>query len=273
MLKSEVEQLVRDALRAEGVKREKHMDELCLVVKQLECDERELLEPVEWAMPLLAKYLLDEDNGNVNGCTISIFRRIPLNRKTIIRLLQLQERQPNKLVVEALGKISPSDWSDKIEETFAKALEHEETAGAAAYALYCKSYCVQQTNTILALANAVWSTDWLTARRAILALACISKQTHSIFVIELLDEILDRASPELRTEIADCLGWATNRGLTLLQRLATDESPIVRAAVAKSLGQGYSEKVESKRLLEILKCDVSPKVQKAAIEALNPPQC
>ncbi|MCA9069139.1 MAG: HEAT repeat domain-containing protein [Planctomycetaceae bacterium] len=269
MRKREIEKLVNDALGAEGEKRAELMYELSDLVKEHEGDETGLLAPIERAMPQLADYLLDEKTGNVSGCTISIFRRIPFGCETIARLIQIQETHPNPMVVEAIGKLDPSDWSDEVEETLAKALEQEYTVDQAVYAFFCNAPCINHASTLSALASAVFPTDWCRSSRAVATLASSTQHAHGNYAMNLLNEILDQAPPDLRKDIATCLGWATDRGLPLLTRLATDESPTVREATAQALGRGYLENEESRPLLEKLKCDPSTVVQKAAIEALN----
>lgn len=270
-MKDQVERLVFAALHADGKERDELMDELCQVVKRhYEGDDAELLKPVENAMPQLAEYLLDSDNGNVDGCTISIFRRIAISSEAVTRLLQLQEEHPNRTVVEAIGNIDRLHWTDQVEFTLANALKNKETAPPAAYALYCKTYCIEQKSTIAALATAVWSSNWQASHHSVAALACLTSKTHGEYAIEVLGNVIEKADPELRVKIADCLGWATDQGLSLLSRLACDESPEVRIATAKSLGRGYSQKQDAKDLLEMLKRDSDSDLRNAATEALKP---
>lgn len=84
-------------------------------------------------------YLITQEGDNLDGSTISIFRRVDLNSKTLCKLLELAEQGHYPLVVEALGFASENEWTTQIEIALVNSLTNSLTVSPAIYALYCRA--------------------------------------------------------------------------------------------------------------------------------------
>lgn len=126
--------LINQVLTSKHEQLEDAMHNLCDMVKLYEGED--YLQPIESIMPQLADYLLYDEQWNISGATISIFRRVKLNKATITKLLTLNQANPNGLVVSTLSQVDHNDWSKEIEQELVRSLFLELTATEAIRAIW-----------------------------------------------------------------------------------------------------------------------------------------
>jgi len=234
-----VRRLLAGALGADPELRVASINALSRVVKELENEDVPASrQAIGEALPRLVDGLLVEDEGNVDGCTISILRRVRPDWATVDRLLELLPgaRHP-ELLLEAIKLHRWEAWPSEIEQIFA---DHLPIAPyAAGYALYCGARdLIRLESTLRALAEAAGEDrDYWGRHYAITALCVLlGRQELSELALSLLHELLGSASERSRKEMAAALGWASrgDAGDPLLLRLAADPSAEVRAAAEAS---------------------------------------
>lgn len=162
--------ILKNIQNSQGSELGDHLYDLTKIIKMYECEP--ILDPLKDALPELAKYLNYDDEWNSDGCAISIFRRIPISKKTLNVLMQLE---PSSLVIEAIGEIDASLWNNSVEEKLSKALLNRDTAYAAIRALYRNTRSIQLENTVHKIAKSTLSKDQLVASLAITAMVKLFK--------------------------------------------------------------------------------------------------
>jgi hypothetical protein len=213
----------------------------------------------------LAPYLLYDKNYAISGCTISIFSRVNINSVTIAKLIELNKNQVNGNVIHALGDIESQFWNEAIEIEIVKGLEVKNAASLAATALYRNHRQILSVDTLDALEQTAKNQDYLTAQIALTTLCCLTKFVHADIALNKLSNLLILPDQRKRRDIAEALGWATDRGLDLLKTMALDQDTEVRITVVKSLIRNYIDQYEAIIILEILKNDINKDVRDAAI--------
>lgn len=99
-----IDELVRDALTSQGVAQKEAMLDLSRAVKMVETLDWENCNPfksIEESLPKLALLLVSKDD-EVQGCAISIFRRVQISAATREVLAQLKNINEEPLILEAI---------------------------------------------------------------------------------------------------------------------------------------------------------------------------
>ena len=205
---------------------------LAQVVKALED------EPVEASVAAIAEATPALVSGltlhahNIDGCTISVLRRIPPSEAAVPVLVALLPEAPD-LVLEALGQREWEAWPAEIEALFADSLAL--APRSAGYQLYCGARHIRRTQTLDALLRAASEERPRDGRYyAVLCLCVLTGTAHEGQATARLRELLDHASPRTRREMAEALGWASNGAESVLARLRRDEEPEVRQAAEEA---------------------------------------
>ncbi|NQZ11902.1 MAG: hypothetical protein HRT35_32525 [Algicola sp.] len=137
------------------------------------------LSSVANAMPWLADCLITGHQWNVDGCAISIFRRVTVNKETLERLIALNKEKIDWLLVEAMSKIEVELFSDAVEHEWCRALLCNEAQDKAADALYLFKSHLKQPTTIIALGQVALTAN-STVRDRALQVLCHATTTHSM---------------------------------------------------------------------------------------------
>ncbi|MDT0553936.1 hypothetical protein [Urechidicola vernalis] len=220
--------------KATGTELQAAMYEFSTATKTFEGEE--FLKPLEAELPILANFLI-HDNQEVSGCAISIFRRVPINTKTLQKLIRLN-KEPNALVTEAIGNIDDNLWSLEIEYELIRCLNFEESEGAAARAFYENVYSIKERKTINTLIKVLHSNNQFTVNNAVNALCTLTKLNLGVYAISRLKQLIsDSTNNKLKENIAKTLCWATDNGEELLQLLANDSNEKVRNMASNFLQQ------------------------------------
>lgn len=219
-------------------------------------------------MPKLADLLY---NDLLNGCAISVFRRVHINPLTIEKLLDLNKKKSASLIIQALSHVDNELWSDKIEREIIRSLKYDgDIKSSAALALYNRFRSINLVDTLTALKEVTNSKDKKVANYAIWTLCYHTKLLHHDMAKQILQEILtNSAQKNLSKEIAEALGWATDCGLELLKISAKDEDPEVRLATIESIARTYINKDGATLILLELEKDIDENVSMVAKEALK----
>ncbi|OIQ39155.1 MAG: hypothetical protein BM563_04925 [Bacteroidetes bacterium MedPE-SWsnd-G1] len=219
---------------ATGIELQSIMYELSTFVKT--CEGEEALKPLEDKLPILADFLIHK-NDVISGCAISIFRRVPINSKTLQKLIRLN-KEPNALVTEAISHVDDELWSLEIEHELIRCLNFEDSEGAAARAFYENVYSIKERKTIDALIKVLHSNNLFTVNNAVNSLCKLTKLNHGVYAISSLKQLIsDSTNIELKENIAKTLCWATDNGEELLKLLANDSNEKVRNVAIEFLKQ------------------------------------
>lgn len=260
--------LINQVLTLEHEQLEDAMHKLCDIVKLYEGED--YLQPVETIMPQLADYLLYDEQWNISGATISIFRRVKLNKDTIVKLLNLNQENPNGLVVSALSQVDHNDWSQEIEHEFVRSLLLKNTTNEAIRAIWENIYAIQEKDTVIALIEVLNNNDQDVAELAACALCRLTKLRHQDLAIKgLRNALINSNNTVIRHEIADALGWATDQGFELLKISAKDIDKNVKLASIASIVRTYLNHPEATTLLLDLEKNSDVDVRIAATKALK----
>ncbi|WDE00994.1 hypothetical protein [Thalassomonas actiniarum] len=179
-------------------------------------------KPLEAVLPELAPYLTHRGESTLDGCTISIFRRVTITPETISQLLALADTGHHDLVIEALGRVSKKLWSKDIEQCICKALTHKDTLLQAAYALYVNAGLLTESASVDALievakhANQVVSDKTpiiMATDHALLALGLLTRGKLKAQVIPALQGFIDEKNEQEKAEIKKTLSSVSAKGL------------------------------------------------------------
>jgi hypothetical protein len=225
-----------------------------------------VLKPLENTLPEFAAYLYDPDDNGTGKITLKLFRYCQINKRTVDRLVELQQAQPDKLVLSAFGMSDPCLWDSKCVVMLARALATDETASTAAEILFRHSGAFNSALAIEALQYLAQCAQTQPRSEAISKLISHTEGTQGLKACQCLEKILQSADQTIRIEIAAKLAWTNNRGLDLLKITAADKHPDVRLASAKALSQGY--RFRGKRVLAALSRDDDPQVRRFAASVL-----
>ena len=249
---------------------------LSRVVKALEVAPVEASTAlIRGALPTIVDRLLESEEHQ-DGSAISILRRIESDEATVEHILKHLVDPPESAVLLLLEALHLHDWDalpEHVEQTFVRFLPVDHGAYAAGYALYCMASKLRLPSTLDALRTAAapeanaWGRHY-----ALTALCCLlSVDEHEATARTYLTQVLEDASDRSRAEVAAALGWATNRGLDLLERLAKDPDAAVRRGVAESvLRDEYRPLPGAQALLRALAEDEDPELREYVELALDP---
>lgn len=128
------------------------LHELMKAVKFIEENgKNKELTPIEQALTFFAQFLRNDVADDIQGDTISIFRRVPINLETRDELIKLANSGKHPLVIEALGYIDSSVWITEIEELLINALEHKGCVHHAMNGLYVNAKQLKHEATVTAI--------------------------------------------------------------------------------------------------------------------------
>jgi hypothetical protein len=261
-------ELINQVLTSKHKQLEDAMHNLCDIVKLYEGED--YLQPIESIMPQLADYLLYDEQWNISGATISIFRRVKLNKDTIAKLLNLNQKKPNGLVVSALSQVDHNDWSQEIEQELVRSLFLELTATEAIRAIWENIYAIQKQETIIALTEVLNHKNQDVAQLAACTLCRLTKLQHKDLAIEGLRNFLMHSNnTPIHLEIADALGWATDQGFELLKITSNYKDKKVKLASINSIIRTYKAHPEASIVLQKLEKNVDKDISLAASNALK----
>lgn len=243
-----IQTVIDRILSSEGKELENAMYELYDIVKKHEGED--ILQPIEDALPQLAHLLSHDDHRyNVDGCSLSIFRKVRINEATIDRLIALNQSNRNGAYVHALGHVQAELWTQAIEIEITKGLDFDDAAYSAATMLYRKSNCILMPETVVALAKSATNAEFLTASIAANALCCLMNGGHHKLAIEKLRPLLHHNDQRIRLGITEALGWATAKGFELLRITATDADAEVRAATVAAIERTYLNEPDAQAVI------------------------
>ncbi len=258
-----IQNIIHKALNTTGEQRGHWVNLLYDYVKKYECEDGEWLKPVEEALPFLAEYLLIDDEWNVNGCTLSIFRRVHINTNTIDKLLDLSKSSTNdSTFIYVLSYVDAGDWKIEIEDECLRVMQFD--PGASSRMFYVKAYFLQRKETVEALGAIALSGNVQIASMAINALSSLTKFQLTELALAKLEQIFPLLHPKVQLHATQTFGWATNNALKLLELSSTHDSPEIRLATVEALKRTYLNQQEAKNFLHILSTDRNEKVAKAA---------
>jgi len=233
-LSSKVKALVEAVFSATDSQRGEVLYQLVYFVKEHEGED--IFEPLESALPKLVDYLL-VDTDNLDGCTISICRRVHINDKTIKRLLELQKMEANALVIEALGLVERASWNTELQSALRIGLSHKKTVFAASYAL-ARAFQKLSKDTIVSLGSTALAQELLSAYQAIMALVYQLDYENQTIAYTWLEKVVRGADERRKGELAHILGWGCKnheKASALLTLLKDDTALSVQKAVQDAL--------------------------------------
>ncbi|GEA12189.1 hypothetical protein [Alteromonas sp. KUL49] len=147
---SNIHTLIANTLDASPEARGPLIYKLQRFVKQHEGDK--VLAPLESELHKFCEFIIDE-RDNVNGCAISMFRRIPINQRAVEQLITVSERTLNSDLIEIFGYIDNKYWRQNIENYVTKGLSNVHCRYAASRTLDIKASCLQSEKTVEAIAE------------------------------------------------------------------------------------------------------------------------
>lgn len=156
--------------------------------------------------------LLVSDNPQLQGCAISILRRVPPDAATVALLLELlddpRHAEARSVIANALGECEDEAWSDEVERALAVCLLDPDACYVAARMLHERHLQLRSEVTLRTLAATALRADALTARTAVLILGRSVSGPLSAAAAPLVEALRPKLSPPLRAHLEEVLSWA-----------------------------------------------------------------
>ena len=199
---NDISQLIDRALSASGADLEECMDSLCSFVKEHEGEQT--LLPLEEKLHEFCKYLVD-DNGNVDGCTISVFRRVSKSQKVVDKLVTMANSQLDARLIEALSLCDSKMWNSQVEKYLRKGLSHQPTRFIASQSIYRNSSAIRDAETLGELSKYAKGANRLVFKMITSAMVMLVKEGYVDNAEECLKKVFAEATDDQKTEIFTAL--------------------------------------------------------------------
>lgn len=194
--------LINRVLQSKDKDLEDALYDLVDYVKLYELED-DKLDPIKNAIPDFIPNLTYNGTFNILGCTLSIIRRIELNKEASISLIELLYKQPTEAVIEGVAHIEPEYWSDKIEIRLLELLQNSEFEHKVIWTLYQQQFVIQNENTLIGLKNYILQNPSNIEKDtaiAIMSYSCRSESLKSVALMQ-LKELLELLSQEQKESL------------------------------------------------------------------------